>query len=604
VQRHAAENSVPVQLVVHFGLRENPFGVTPDPRFLFHSGTHREALASLINGINCGFGFQVLIAQPGMGKTSLLFNFLERFRTVAHTAFLFQPQREAHELLQSVLYELGTSSEETCLRKLSEQLNQVLYRAAQERKRVIVVVDEAQNLASDMLEALRQLSNFETPYSKLMQIVLAGQPQLAEILATPEQEQLLQRVSSIGRLSPLGLDETQAYINHRLRTAGYRGVDLFTPSAVRSVWNCSKGVPRNINTLCFNAMLLAFAEHAKSIDERMLKEAAGDRDLNRVLAEIYQKEPSAAVLGGNGQAPPPSTPIESNKMPAIRVDRTANLEKKSPLKTAEKDVRSKRKSALDLAPRQPGKARREQSLVLEAPVVPPVAAKKHSEHVSLWPRALALAALTAALALVLVDKFPLPRLGQVEARVPGLSAALQNDSAAASSVPTEAPAAQTNEPSPPRKTADPDSRNPRNLGSDQAAEVVVRKFPTDLSVASETSGNRLELRRIFFNEDSDLIGWQYRPWLQQLADTLAEDPTAIAVLEGHTDSFGPEAYNLDLSSRRAIAVRNALVDELHVSRTRLTAIGTGSAAPVQPNSSAAGRAYNRRVEVRLTHSSQ
>jgi type II secretory pathway predicted ATPase ExeA/outer membrane protein OmpA-like peptidoglycan-associated protein len=656
VQGYAAENSLLGQLFIHFGLRENPFGVTPDPRFLYHSRTHREALASLINGIDCGFGFQVLIAQPGMGKTSLLLNLLGRFRTTAHTAFLFQPQREPHELLQSVLYELGTSSEETSLCKLFEQLNQVLYSAAQERKRVIVLVDEAQNLEFAVLEALRQLSNFETPHTKLMQIVLVGQPQLAEKLAAPEQEQLLQRISAIGRLSPLALDETQAYINHRLTTAGYSGVDLFTQAGVRMVWNLSKGVPRNINTLCFSAMLLAFAEHAKSIDERILKEAARDLDLNSMLADVYQMEPSVAVLGGNGKVQPirkttppetgnarpgaieepvagtgsisreartsaasagigdrntagagenippslvetlvrisqaleeqrlmlmaksaalpqplsvspviplhttvaeatetpassgrtslpPSTPIENSTVAANRGGPTANLEKNSPLKTAEREVRSERKSTSDPAQRQPGKARAEQSVISEVPVMHGYqpTAKKRSEKGSLWPKALALAAFSGVLALVLVGKFPSP---------PGSPAT--------------------------------DFRDPRTPSSDQSEEV----------------------RRIFFDEDSDVIGLQYRPWLQQIADTLAEDPTASVILEGHTDGIGPRAYNLDLSSRRAVAVLDALVNELHVSRTRLTAIGAGAAAPLQPNSTTAGRAYNRRVEVRLIHSSK
>ena len=209
LQSYAPENAVQNQLFVHFGLRENPFGVTPDPRFLFHSETHREALASLINGIDCGFGFQVLVAQPGMGKTTLLFNFLERFRATASTAFLFQPQLEPHELLQSLLFELGSGSEDTSVRKLSEQINQLLGRAAEEGKRVIVVVDEAQNLDFAMLETLRQLSNFETTRVKLMQIILAGQPQLVKILAASEQEQLRQRISSIGRLSPLRFNETR-----------------------------------------------------------------------------------------------------------------------------------------------------------------------------------------------------------------------------------------------------------------------------------------------------------------------------------------------------------------------------------------------------------
>lgn len=232
------------------------------------------------------------------------------------------------------------------------------------------------------------------------------------------------------------------------------------------------------------------------------------------------------------------------------------------------------------------------------PVVAPVmrgyppAAKKRSENGSLWPKTLALAAFTGVLALMLFEEFPLPRLGQVEARSPGSAVAQK-----ATASPTDGPSA------PPKKTAK-DSRDPRILGSDQSEEVVVRKFPTDLNVASENSGNTQELRRIFFNEDSDVIGGQYRPWLQQIADALAGDPTASAILEGHTDGFGPEAYNLDLSSRRAIAVRNALVNDLHVSRTQLTAIGAGSAAPLQPNSNATGRAYNRRVEVRLIHSSE
>src|ERR1700680_306912 len=299
VRGYAPENSVQNQLFSHFGLRENPFGGTPDPRFLFHSETHREAIASLINGIDCEFGFQVLVAQPGMGKTTLLFNFLERFRATAHTAFLFQPQLEPRELLQSLLFELGAGSEDTSVRKLSEQINQLLGRAVGEHKRVIVVVDEAQNLDFAVLETLRQLSNFETPHAKLMQIVLAGQPQLAKNLAAPEQEQLRQRISTISRLSPLTLNETRAYINHRLTTAGYRGPDLFTLGAVRRIWENGKGVPRNINTLCFNAMLLGFAGNAKSIDEIILQEAALDLDMPSVLADMYRMEPSLVVSDRN-----------------------------------------------------------------------------------------------------------------------------------------------------------------------------------------------------------------------------------------------------------------------------------------------------------------
>src|SRR4029077_11152647 len=227
-------------------------------------------------------------------------NFLERFRASAYTAFLFQPQLEPSELLQSLLSELGESSENSSVRKLSEQLNRFLGRAAAEHKRVIVVVDEAQNLDFALLETLRQLSNFETPQGKLMQIVLAGQPQLVKKLAAPEQEQLRQRISTIGRLRPLALNETAAYINHRLRTAGYRGTELFAPGAVRRIWESGKGVPRNINTLCFNAMLLGSAGNRKSIDENILEEAVTDLDRPSIMADMYRLEPSLVVSPRNG----------------------------------------------------------------------------------------------------------------------------------------------------------------------------------------------------------------------------------------------------------------------------------------------------------------
>ena len=278
-------SSVDSLLLRHFGLRENPFGVTPDPRFLFMTRTHREALASLVNGIECGFGFQVLVAQPGMGKTTLLFDFLERFQS-SRTAFLFQQQNDSREFLQSLLTELKSAAEETSSTKLYGHLNHLLSDAAQTHERVIVVVDEAQNLDDSLLETLRQLSNFETSRTKLLQIVLAGQPQLAKKLARPEQQQLRQRISAIARLSPLGLEESKTYLNHRLNIAGYRGPGVFTSAAIQSIWSGANGIPRNMNTVCFNAMLLAYAQDAKRVDERAVKEATQDLDLDYVLAEV------------------------------------------------------------------------------------------------------------------------------------------------------------------------------------------------------------------------------------------------------------------------------------------------------------------------------
>ena len=146
-----------------------------------------------------------------------------------------------------------------------------------------------------------------------------------------------------------------------------------------------------------------------------------------------------------------------------------------------------------------------------------------------------------------------------------------------------------------------DSLHGRNADSNEADDVTVRRFPTESDAVYESSGKAQKLFTIFFDQDSTVIGSQYGPSLRRIADALAENPGVTAILEGHTDDTGPESYNQELSSRRAIEVRNALVDELHVSTFRLTAVGAGAVSPAQPNSSAAGRAYNRRVEVRLVN---
>jgi general secretion pathway protein A len=718
VQSFAPYDSVQNQLFVHFGLRENPFGGTPDPRFLFHSETHREALASLINGIDFEFGFQMLVAQPGMGKTTLLFNFLERFRASAYTAFLFQPQLEPSELLQSLLSELGESSENSSVRKLSEQLNQFLGRAAAEHKRVIVVVDEAQNLDFALLETLRQLSNFETPQGKLMQIVLAGQPQLVKKLAAPEQEQLRQRISTIGRLRPLTLNETAAYINHRLRTAGYRGTELFAPGAVRRIWESGKGVPRNINTLCFNAMLLGSAGNRKSIDETILEEAVSDLDMPSIMADMYRLEPSLVVsprngngnikvqairemkpaepvkpenpvvaqgsvphkveitpaipasgngTGGGGEniplalieaivrisqtleeqklllaaksfpvsdplpattaAPaaevlkPPTLPsaiaIVANENPAssgpmpqsmssapgtnagasFGTDKGVGREKSSPSK-AQEIIPSQPILATVTASAQPAKIAEHASILADSPVVRTQRGpKKASKTRGFWLNALALAVITCLLGVVVVEKSSPTRAAELNSTEDSRSASAQSDSGSGYSI-AKGPQGPMDAAIQASKGTRTNSSAPRTSGSDRFDDVTVRKFPAE-PAASGTSTGAPNFNSIFFDQDSTEIAGRYRTALQQIADALAKDPEASVILEGHTDDSGTEGYNLDLSSRRATAVREALINDFNVPSTQLTVVGSGSAAPLQPNSSAAGRAYNRRVTVRF-----
>src|ERR1700719_1759312 len=239
-----------------YGLREQPFGVTPDPRFIYLGHGHREALASLYYGIESGRGFMALIANPGMGKTTLLFQLLEKFRTTAHTAFLFQTQCTSREFMRFLLSELGSEDHEQDFVRMQAELNKLLLQEARAGRRMIIVVDEAQNLHPSVLETIRLLSDFETPQAKLLQIVLSGQPELADKLARPALRQLRQRIYLLSSLAPLSPEEVERYIYARLRAAGRPDAPLFTPAAVKMISQLSEGIPRNLNNICFSALSL------------------------------------------------------------------------------------------------------------------------------------------------------------------------------------------------------------------------------------------------------------------------------------------------------------------------------------------------------------
>jgi len=263
----------------HFGLREQPFGVTPDSHFLYFSPSHLEAAASLFYGIQCRRGFMALIAKPGMGKTTLLFDLLEHFRESARTAFLFQAHSDPREFLRSLIADLGVLDQNDDLGRMHRKLNEVLIREVRAGRRVVVVIDEAQNLGDSVLEEVRMLSNFEIPGTKLIQILLAGQPQLADKLARQDLVQLRQRISILSRLTQFSPSETADYIDHRLKVAGYRGKPLFTADALEIIHSRSEGIPRNINNLCFHASTLAFANGQKTIDASILTEVLDDLDM-------------------------------------------------------------------------------------------------------------------------------------------------------------------------------------------------------------------------------------------------------------------------------------------------------------------------------------
>jgi len=282
-------------MLSHYKLNEQPFGATPDARYLFSSETHREALASLLYAIDSGRGFMALIAKPGMGKTTLLFRSLTQLREKGRTVFLFQTISTPLDFLRTLLADLGVQDLQGGMFELQAKLNEILVEQRSRGERLVVVIDETQNLDDSVLELVRMLSNFETPDDKLIQIVLSGQPQLARKLASPNLVQLRQRISVIAHLRPLTAEETAQYVEHRLQVAGYKGDDrVFTPAALQVIAQHSEGIPRNINNLCFNAMSIGAALKKRVIDVDIIREVIGDLDLDP-LTELPSETPVPAA---------------------------------------------------------------------------------------------------------------------------------------------------------------------------------------------------------------------------------------------------------------------------------------------------------------------
>jgi len=284
-----------------YKLHHQPFGVTPDPHFLYLSQTHRDALACLRYAIETDLGFSAILGEPGLGKTTLLFRILENFRASSHTAFVFETQCNSVGLLRYLLKELGAPVEDKDAAVLNERLQDVLLKAAAEGRRVILILDEAQNLDLQVLETVRLLSNLESPKAKLVHIILSGQPRLAEVLAHPAMEQLRQRIYSEILLEPMMPEETERYITHRLEVAGYHGEPLFTAAAVDAIAVQSGGVPRKINRICFNALSFGYLLGKSHIDTKVVEESATEL-LPHLLALRQENWGQTAEAGSEGTA--------------------------------------------------------------------------------------------------------------------------------------------------------------------------------------------------------------------------------------------------------------------------------------------------------------
>jgi general secretion pathway protein A len=293
------ENTIATDVLSFYGLPQQPFDVTPDPAYLYFSPSHREALTSLKDGIDNFRGFMMLVAEPGMGKTTLLNRLMEELSDSARVVFLFQTQCSSRELLCYILNELEVDHTGMDAVAMHRALNQALLEEMLRGRRFVLIVDEAQNLQEPVLETIRLLSDFETTHSKLIQIVLAGQPQLAQTLMKDSLVQLRQRIAVLTNLKSLTPAETAAYIEHRLRAAGWNDKILFSSDALDQIAESSGGVPRSINNLCFNALLEAFHRKLEFVDADIVKEVAGKLNLESLVRRPEMDGPFSKPAGGS-----------------------------------------------------------------------------------------------------------------------------------------------------------------------------------------------------------------------------------------------------------------------------------------------------------------
>jgi general secretion pathway protein A len=265
--------------LTYYGLVRSPFEMTPDPASLYLGEAHREGLATLIYGVRSRKGFVLLTGEVGTGKTTLLHALLAQLDASTASAFIFNPRLEPLDFFRMLFDEFGI--EQSCKTKADYllELNRFLIGRLERNQATLLIVDEAQNLSREMLEEIRLLSNLETPTSKLLQIMLVGQPELAEMLAKPDLRQLRQRIVLRHSLRPFDATETVAYVEERLRLAGYTGKGLFDKRALAELYETSGGIPRLLNVLCDGALLVGYARELDTLSRDVIQEVARDLEL-------------------------------------------------------------------------------------------------------------------------------------------------------------------------------------------------------------------------------------------------------------------------------------------------------------------------------------
>jgi putative secretion ATPase (PEP-CTERM system associated) len=277
-----------------YNLRERPFALSPDPAYLYLSRVHGEALDAVRYGIESRAGFIVVTGEIGAGKTTLLQTILQRLDERTVVARLVNTTLDPRELLESIMLDFGLDTTGKSKPALLRDLGQFLVQQRREGRRPLLVIDEAQNLSAQALEEVRLLSNLETEKSKLLQILLAGQPNLRDTIASPELEQFRQRVAVSYHVTPLDASETAAYINYRLDRAAAGVPPRFPPDAAALVHRRSQGVPRMINVICDAALVFGYAEERHQIDLPLIQDVLVELETTGILPAVHTPSPAAA----------------------------------------------------------------------------------------------------------------------------------------------------------------------------------------------------------------------------------------------------------------------------------------------------------------------
>jgi general secretion pathway protein A len=263
-----------------YGLKQAPFDITPNPRFLFHTVKHREAFNHLLYGIRERKGFVQLTGEIGAGKTTLCRALLEQLDSRYSTALILNPVLSSDELMKAIATEFGLDVKRRDRLETIAVIGEFLLKQIEQNKETVLIIDEAQNLTEDLLEQVRLISNIETDDRKLLQIVLMGQPELRDRLNSPRLKQLRQRITVRYHLAPLTRLEVAQYIQHRLHVSGAKGVPFFTQPAIWRIFNYSQGVPRLVNAVCDKALLAGYVEKSDRINYQMVGRAIRELEGN------------------------------------------------------------------------------------------------------------------------------------------------------------------------------------------------------------------------------------------------------------------------------------------------------------------------------------